>query len=96
MTLTLPQTVQQGTQRGQLHHLHPVRTSLDGTMGEGQQRTCVCVLVFHHLHGLCEDDAVQTDQVLVVQRMHSVHLSDEIVQTVRVQHVSLQTLHRHS
>lgn len=42
----------------------------------------VCVLVFYHLHGLCEDDAVQTDQVLVVQRMHSVHLSDEIIQTV--------------
>lgn len=92
MTLTLPQTVQQGTQRGQLNHLHPVRTSLDGTMGEGQHaRACVCVrvLVFYHLHRLREDDAVQTDQVLVVQRMHSVHLSDEIIQTVRVQHVSL-------
>lgn len=53
------------------------------------------VWVFYHLHGLCEDDAVQADQVLVAQRMHGVHLSDEIVQTFRVQHACLQTLHRH-
>jgi len=56
---------------------------------------CVCVCVSYHLHGLCEDDAVQPDEVLVAQRVHGVHLSDEIVQTVRVQHAGLQTLHRH-
>lgn len=38
---------------------------------------------------------MQANQVLVAQRMHGVHLSDEIIQAVRVQHVSLQTLHRH-
>lgn len=38
--------------------------------------------VFYHLHWLCEDDAVQADEVLVTQRMHGVHLSDEIIQTV--------------
>lgn len=38
--------------------------------------------VFYHLHGLCEDDAVQANEVLVAQGVHGVHLSDEIVQTV--------------
>lgn len=51
--------------------------------------------VFYHLHGLREDDAVQADEVLVAQRVHGVHLSDEVVQTVRVQHAGFQTLHGH-
>lgn len=94
MTLTLPQTVQQRTQRGQLNHLQPTRTHSDRK--RACVRVCVYVVMFYHLHGLREDNAVQADQVLVVQRMHGVHLSDEIIQTIRVQHISLQTLHCHS
>lgn len=51
--------------------------------------------VSYHLHGLCEDDAIQADEVLVAQWMHGVHLSDEIIQTVWVQHACLQALHSH-
>lgn len=50
----------------------------------------------YHFHGVREDDAVEPDQVLVVQRVHGVHLSDEVVQGVwLVQHVRFQTLHGH-
>lgn len=50
----------------------------------------------YHLHGVREDDSVETDEVLVVERVHGVDLADEVVQSVRlVQDVRLQTLHRH-
>lgn len=50
----------------------------------------------YHLHGVCEDDSVETDEVLVVERVHGVDLTDEVVQSVwLVQNVRLQTLHSH-
>lgn len=50
----------------------------------------------YHLHGVCEDDSVETDEVLVVERVHGVDLTDEVVQSIRlVQDVRLQTFHRH-
>lgn len=50
----------------------------------------------YHLHGVCEDDAVKTDEVLMVERVHGVDLTDEIVQSVWLcQDVCLQTLHRY-
>lgn len=49
----------------------------------------------HHLHGLRQDDPVEADEVLVAEGVHGVHLPDEVVQAVRLQHAGLQTLHRH-
>lgn len=43
MTLALPQTVQQGTQRGQLHHLHPARTGSDPRRTQLRDSGAVCV-----------------------------------------------------
>lgn len=50
----------------------------------------------YHLHGVCEDDSIEPDEVLVVERVHGVDLTDEVIQSVwLVQDVRLQTLHCH-
>lgn len=49
----------------------------------------------YHLHRLCEDDAIQADEVLVAQWMHGIHLSDEIIQTVWVQYIWFQAFYCH-
>jgi len=38
----------------------------------------------HHLHGVGEHHAVEADEVLVVQRVHGVHLADEVIQHLRL------------
>lgn len=38
----------------------------------------------YHLHGVSEDDSVEADEVLVVERVHGVDLADEVVQSVRL------------
>lgn len=40
--------------------------------------------VVYHLHGVCEDDSVETDEVLVVERVHGVDLTNEVIQSVRL------------
>ena len=56
---------------------------------------CVCFMCVHyHLHWVCEHHTVEADEVLVVQGVHGVDLTDEIFQSVRlVEHICLQTLH---
>lgn len=57
-------------------------------------RAVVCV--HYHLHWVCEHHTVEADEVLVVQGVHGVDLTDEVLQSVGLtQHISLQTLHRH-
>lgn len=60
---------------------------------------CVAELpecVHYHLHWVCEHHTVEADQVLVVQGVHGVDLTDEVLQSVGLaENVRLQTLHSH-
>lgn len=64
-------------------------------------RTCspcvrAVVCVHYHLHWVCEHHTVEANEVLVVQGVHGVDLTDEVLQSVGLtQHIGLQTLHRH-
>ena len=50
-------------------------------------RVCECV---YHLHGVSEHHPEQVDEVGVVEGVHGVDLSDEVIQSFRqVQYVSL-------
>lgn len=57
---------------------------------------CVCAFlcVHYHLHWVCEHHTVEANEVLVVQGVHGVNLTDEILQSFRLaEHICLQTLH---
>lgn len=60
---------------------------------------CVAELsecVHYHLHGVCEHHTVEADQVLVVQGVHGVDLTDEVLQSVGLaENICLQTLYSH-
>lgn len=57
---------------------------------------CVVGCVHYHLHWVCEHHTVEADEVLVVQGVHGVDLTDEVLQSVGLtQHIGFQTLHRH-
>lgn len=58
---------------------------------------CVRFLCIHyHLHWVCEHHTVEANEVLVVQGVHGVDLTDEVLQSVGLaEHVRLQTLHSH-
>ena len=57
---------------------------------------CVCAFlrVHYHLHWVCEHHTVEANEVLVVQGVHGVDLTDEVLQSVGLaEHICLQTLH---
>lgn len=55
-------------------------------------RAFLCV--HYHLHWVCEHHTVEANEVLMVQGVHGVDLTDEIFQSVGLaEHVSLETLH---
>lgn len=57
---------------------------------------CVCAFlcVHYHLHWVCEHHTIEANEVLVVQGVHGVDLTDEVLQSVGLtEHICLQTLH---
>lgn len=55
---------------------------------------CVRFCVHYHLHWVCEHHTVEANEVLVVQGVHGVDLTDEVLQSIRLaEHICLQTLH---
>lgn len=57
---------------------------------------CVCAFlcVHYHLHWVCEHHTVEANEVLVVQGVHGVDLTNEVLQSVGLtEHIRLQTLH---
>lgn len=57
---------------------------------------CVCTFlcVYYHLHWVCEHHTIEANEVLVVQGVHGVDFTDEVLQSVRLtENICLQTLH---
>lgn len=55
---------------------------------------CAFLRVHYHLHWVCEHHTVESNEVLVVQGVHGVDLTDEVLQSIGLaEHICLQTLH---
>lgn len=55
---------------------------------------CVFECVQYHLHWVCEHHAIKANEVLVVQGVHNVDLTDEVLQSVGLtEYISLQTFY---
>lgn len=57
---------------------------------------CVCTFlcVYYHLHWVCEHHTIEANEVLVVQGVHGVDFTDEVLQSVWLtENICLQTLH---
>lgn len=50
----------------------------------------------YHLHGVRKDDAIQANEIMVIQGVHGIHFPYEVIEAVTLlQQISLEALHGH-
>lgn len=55
---------------------------------------CAFLCVHYHLHWVCEHHAIEANEVLVVQGVHGVDLTDEVLQSIGLaEYICLQTFY---